>query len=110
DSVGGGRNRARGVGPVSIDVHGRDLAWHRRTAEAIYAVRVVNVGGEVRMGVIQARIDVAHQHRASPARNGVSFRGLDLLHVPLECGQGVAVAGGLAATPSLIAAVVFGRG
>src|SRR6202171_3291070 len=61
------------------------------------------------MGVVQARIDVPHQHRATAARDVVRLRRGDLPHIPLESRQLVAVARRLVAVPVVVATLVLDR-
>jgi hypothetical protein len=61
ESVLGRCDSAGSVRPVAVVVHCGDLARHRDAADTVGARRVVYVGGEVRVRVVQTGIDVADQ-------------------------------------------------
>ena len=91
--VGRRRDGASRVGSVAVVVVGRDLARNGRAAHAVHAVGVIDVRREVRVRVVEARVDVAHDHARTPASYLVRLGRLDLSHVPLQAEQVLAGVG-----------------
>ena len=65
----------------------------RSTARAVCAVRGVVVRGEVGVGEVEARVDVADDDLRAAAGDVVGGEGVDLPHVPLQPGKGLEIAG-----------------
>ena len=78
-------------------------------ARAVGAVRRVVVRRQVRVGEVQAGVDVADDDLGAAAGDRVSLGRLDLSHVPLQAGQVVTVGGRRAARQGSLAGVVQRR-
>src|SRR5439155_1623508 len=81
------------MGTVAVVIVGSDLTGHRHATDAVHAVRVIDVLGEIRMRVVEPGVDVAHQHRWTATSDGMRLRGVDLAHIPLKRRQRIRISG-----------------
>ena len=71
--------------PVAIVVVCGDLTGDGyAVVDAIHAVRVIDVLGQIGMCVVEPGVDVSDEHGRTATGNGMGFRGVDLPHVPLQ--------------------------
>ena len=86
DPVGCRRNRSCCVRTVAVVIEPRSRVLIRNTSHARDTIFEINVGCDIRVRVVETRIDIAYYHLGTAARYRVSLWSVNLAHVPLQAG------------------------